>query len=455
VVVAIKEFTEVAHTAAKAGGAEDLRIAEYPVAIGIQEPDEITGTVKEFLFDKIIDGLTKPTQGGGSTATGTVWNPKEIVFRGTLDQVNGFFGDKEWTDGLPVIPPTIERVEKFLRFTNRSPDEVIAVLPQANLKAVPWNIAANAVMAGCWPEYMPLFIAAVEAIADEHYNLENIGTTGTLLPFLLINGPIIRQLGIEYGGQLISRGPNPAIGRAISLIIRNIGGYRPGRNYMGTFGYQSVFALAENEEESPWEPFHVEHGFDRDASTVTAGGTVIWGYPPAPESRPEKSGAQATLEMLCRELYKKTVLHSLPERGEDAFPHMITLLITPPVARSLADAGYSKHNIREYLYENARVSHRELEWHTKYSFAGSMTIREKVEQGLFSEEYLVGPDDMVRVLSSPEMVHIVVCGDPSRNRVMGFDGVYVRPSTKEIELPANWDELLREAREQRRRDHGF
>jgi hypothetical protein len=114
------------------------------------------------------------------------------------------------------------------------------------------------------------------------------------------------------------------------------------------------------------------------------------------------------------------------------------------MAQSLASAGYSKHDIKEYLYENARLPLHELEWHTKYSFAGSMTVREKVEKGLFSEGYLVGPDDMVRVLPSPDIIQIVVCGDPSRNRVMGFDGVYIRPSTREILLPANWEQRLKE-----------
>jgi hypothetical protein len=131
-------------------------------------------------------------------------------------------------------------------------------------------------------------------------------------------------------------------------------------------------------------------------------------------------------------MYKKTILHSLPETGPDAFPHMITCLLTPAVAKSLSDAGYSKQDIREYLYENARVPLKELEWHMKYSFAQPMSIREKVERKILSEEYLVGPDQMVRLLSSPDMVSIVVCGDPGRNRIMGLHAVYIRPTIKEI-----------------------
>jgi hypothetical protein len=360
--------------------------------------------------------------------------------------VNKFFSNKEWTDGLPVVPPTIERVEKFLKFTDRSPNEEIAILPQANLRAIPWNIAANGVMAGCRPEHMSILIAAVEALGDEHYNLNNIGTTWGIIPYLFINGPIIKQLGIEYAGQLISRGPNPAIGRALGLIIRNIGGYEPGKNQMGTFGYPLAFALAENEDESPWEPFHVEHGFDRNVSTVTVGTALNWGYPPSPYSRPDKSAGQSTVEMLCIEVTKKGRLNVLAERGPKSFVSEITFLLSPCVAKSLADAGYSKQGIREYVYENAKVPLRELEWELKYASSEVKTVREKVESGLYPKEYLVGSDDLVRVVPSPDIIHVLVCGDPDRNRVKTLNTHYTCLTTKEIKPPRNWDELLKEAK---------
>jgi hypothetical protein len=199
--------------------------------------EEIRKNIETVLIDQIIDGLTRPGAEGKSPRHGDAGDPGEMVCRGTFDEVNRFFLDKEWSDGLPIVPPTMDRIEKFLKYSPREPDAEIAVLPQSNLKATPFNIAANAVIAGCRPAEMPLFIAAVEAIGDENYNLNNIGTTWGVLPYLLINGPIVRQLKIEYAGQLISKGPNPSIGRALGLIVRNIAGYRPGRNYMGTFGY--------------------------------------------------------------------------------------------------------------------------------------------------------------------------------------------------------------------------
>lgn len=257
--------------------------------------------VEHVLFDRIIAGLTQAPAPGDHTTIAPNRKPDEIVFRGDADAVQAFFYQQQWTDGLPVIPPTRERVEAFLAYTDRAPDEAIAMLPQANLAAMPWNIAANAVMAGCRPEHMPILIAAVEAIGDDHYNLNNIGTTWGVLPFLLVNGPIVKQLGLENGGQLISKGPNPALGRALGLIIKNIAGYQPGDNYMGTFGYPLCFALAENEADSPWEPYHVEQGFDPNVSTVTVGATVNWGWPPwqkVPVSPPSSCGSRYLVDYL-------------------------------------------------------------------------------------------------------------------------------------------------------------
>lgn len=430
--IATTGFTKLAETAAKAAGIGNLRIAEYPGPIGNQHRDEVTAKVEQVLFQRIIDGLTKPIA-GEATAKPTPRDPREIVFTGTFDQVNRFFGDSGWTDGLPIVPPTITRVEEFLKYVNRHPHDEIAILPAANLRATPWNIAVNAIMAGCQPEHMPLIVAAVEALGDENYHLNNIGSSSGLLPYVLINGPIIDQLGIQCGGQLISGGPNPSIGRAVGLIVRNIAGYRPGTNYMGTFGYPLVFALAETERESPWEPFHVEHGFDRNASTVTVGITNNWGHAPAPSSKPDKSADQIILEILCKELCKKFRLHANPGRGPRAAKLMITLLLSPPIAKCLADSGYSKQKVKQYLYENAKMPLREFQWAQKYT-SGMQA----------SEEYLGQPDERVALLPSTDIVHIVVCGDPNRNRMMSFEGAHAQPTTKEIALPPNWDELLRE-----------
>lgn len=434
VVVTLTGFTRVAQQAAKAMGVPDLRIAEYPGAVGVHPEHLVRKNVTEVLFDRIVDGLTGAHGPATEAPAASGRKADEIVFRGDADAVQEFFRAQRWTDGLPIVPPTPERIHEFLKHTPRNPHETIAVLPQANLAATPWNVAANAVMAGCRPEHMPILIAAVEAIGDERYNLNNIGTTWGVVPYLLVNGPIVDQLGIECGGQLISKGPNPALGRALGLIVRNIAGYQPGDNYMGTFGYPLCFALAENEAQNPWEPYHVERGFDAGVSTVTAGATITWGWPPSPYETADKTAAQSALEFLRVDITKRACLPRLAERGENGFRNMITLLLAPPVAKTLAAAGYTKQDIKEYLYENARAPVGEIGWGLTYGHPEAFTVEKYVEMGIYPKEYLVAPDELVRVLPSPDVLHIVVCGDPDRNRIMTLWSGYVQPVTKRIDL---------------------
>lgn len=435
-VVTTTGFTNIAKAAGRAEGITGLRVAEYPGAVGVHPEALVQKNVEQVLFDRIVDELTRPRGAESEQAAGASTRASDIVYEGTFEEIDEHFKRQLWSDELPVVPPTRERVEAFLRHTQRAPDEPIAVLPQANLAAVPWNIAANAVMAGCRPEHMPVLIAAVEAIADNTYNLNNIGSTWGVLPFLLVNGPAARKLGIESGAQLVNKGANPALGRALGLIVKNIAGYKLSRNYMGTFGYPLSFVLAENEEQCPWEPYHVEHGFDRSESTVTACGTVTWGWPPAIYGTEKKPAAQAALEMLAIEVTKKPCLGRLVERGTHGFRNMITFLLAPPIAKALAAAGYGKQDIRNYVYEHARVPYRELEFLIEYGHSEAFRIPDMVERGLMPKEYLVGPDDLVRVLPGPEVINIVVCGDPDRNRAMVLWGGYVSPVTKRIELAA-------------------
>jgi hypothetical protein len=134
------------------------------------------------------------------------------------------------------------------------------------------------------------------------------------------------------------------------------------------------------------------------------------------------------------EITKKPCLARLAERGPQGFRNMITILLAPPIARSLAAAGYTKQKIREYLYEHARVPYRELEFLLRYGHSEAFTIPDAVRAGVYPEEYLVGADELVRVVPSPDTIHIVVCGDPHRNRAMVLWGGYVNPVTKKIEL---------------------
>jgi hypothetical protein len=432
VVITTTGFTTIARAAGKAQGVTGLRVAEYPGAVGVHTVEQVDLNVENVLFERIVSELTQPRTGEAADAATQTQRADAIVFEGTFDEINDHFKTQLWSDELPIIPPTVARVAAFLKYTHRAPDEQITVLAQANLAATPRNIAANAVMAGCKPEHLPVLIAAVEALADNAYNLSNIGSTWGVMPFLLINGPAAKKLGFENGAQLVNKGANPALGRALGLIIKNIAGYKFSRNYMGTFGYPLNFVVAENEAECPWEPYHVEHGFDKNDNTVTACATVTWGWAPAIYGTTEKSAAQTALEFLSIEVTKKPCLARLVERGANGFQNMITFLIAPPVAKALAAAGFTKQKIREYVYEHARVTYRELEFLIEYGHSEAFKIPDMVERGLLPKEYLVKPDEMVRVLPNADVINIVVCGDPDRNRLMVLWGGYVKPVTKKI-----------------------
>ncbi|MBI4191016.1 MAG: hypothetical protein HY525_10820 [Betaproteobacteria bacterium] len=440
-VVTLPGFNIVGQLAAKAAGVPDVPLVEYPGAVGVDHA-EIRDKVKNVLFERIVSALTKPVK---SQAPGKadVWNSKAIVCTGSFEQVNDHFHEKEWTDGLPIVPPTMERVELFLKYSDRSPDEVIAVLPQANLRATVWNIAANGVMAGCKPQTMPLLIAIAEALQEDRFNLDNIGTTWGIVPYVFVSGPIVKQLGFNSGAGLISRGANPALGRALGLIIRNIGEYRPAKNQMGTFGYPISFAFAENDDLNPWEPLRVERGFDRNTSTVSVNTTMNWGFSPSPYTRDDKTGAQCALEQMCRDAVRKPALALFSERGLTGFVTDMVFLLAPPVAKVLAEAGYSKDDIRQYVYENAKVPRSYMEWELKYAMAEVHGIEEKIRLGTFPKSYDVGPDDMIQIMPGPEYIDIVVCGDPGRNRIKTLDSGYTRLTTREVKLPSNWDSLLR------------
>lgn len=177
------------------------------------------------------------------------------------------------SDGLPAVPPTAQRIGAML--AGRDPLQRIALLAPLNAEATLRRIAFCAVMAGCRPEHLPVLVAAVQAAAEPEFNLLGVQTTtGSAAPALIVNGPIASALRINAGTNALGPGSpaNAAIGRAFSLVLRNIGGAIPGELDMATIGQPGkyTFCFAENEDENPWEPLHVSRGFRREDSTVTA-----------------------------------------------------------------------------------------------------------------------------------------------------------------------------------------
>lgn len=439
VTVTATSFLPLFHNLAESEGMPGLRAAEYPGTLGVESAATMREHFKQRTFNFIIEALTKPLE--EMEADAQAQSPRDIIFKGTLEDVNKLFDTNRWTDGLAIAPPTIERVEEFLKYCDAPPHQEISILPAARLRATPWNIAVNGVMAGCRPEHMPVLIAGVEAMGDPVFNLEQIGTTGGVNLFFVINGPIIKQLGVEHGQGLISRGPNPVIGRALGLVRNNIAGFRPGEQYAGTFGYILPFVLAEDEDkvyEMGWVPYHVEHGYDRDMSTVTVGGTNSWGN----QTFPSGTDPRGLLDILARNIVEHHALGVLPKWGPMG---MQSVIMTPNVAEIIAHA-YSKQDAKRYLQEHARVTVGEYELGIRYGDAGGggMTIGQQVKRGELSEDWLKrGPlEDAGPLLSSPDLIHLFVCGDRTRNKGQAGYSWYNTATTKAIRFPASWDNRM-------------
>jgi hypothetical protein len=437
-------FLGQAQAVGQALGIQHLPLAEYPGVVSLDSKEELNNKVKGKLVNEISEGLTK------SVAQATkVREPKpdDIVFEGTLDEVQEFFTRRLWTDGLPIIPPTIDRVEKFLKFTGQSRGEVIGNLLPENREATIWNIAVNGVMAGCRPEYMPVLIAVIEAVADPEFRIQDAGSTPGWEPLIILNGPIIKELNFNYEGGVmrVGRQANTSIGRFLRLYMRNVAGLRipPGTTDKATIGDTFNVALAENEDvlaELGWEPLSVSRGFKPGENVVTVQSVAYATAPIASGGEKARDHLDTFVEVIGGTAAPWT--HMAVNWGK-FYP---LLVISPSVARVIARDGLTKKDIAEYLYDNAKVIAKSLE---RLAWQGGMTafdLRKMVEEKQIPQKYHESddPERMVPVFLKPEWIEVVVSGDPGRSRSRGYVQNHEQgpPVSKRIELPSNWKQSL-------------
>jgi hypothetical protein len=305
--------------------------------------------------------------------------------------------EHQWTDGLPVLAPTPERVERFLALVDRDPDEVVAVLPPRQGPATIRGIAANAVMAGCLPEYFPVVLAAVEAINDPGFPLATLVGMRPETPFFLVNGPIREKIGLECGRGCLGPGwrANATIGRALRLVMINLAGLAPGTYARSCFAspLQYTFCAGEDEANSAWEPFHVERGFSREQSTVSVFRVTSYIALFAP----------LDWEQSPRGLLEHTGL-SLGSAGNTAMYAgnlSCLLLFNHERAHLLANAGISKAQAKAMIYEYSMLP-------TSCFRKGDLEALEK--KGRIKSE-------KVSLVDSPEDIHIVIMGGPGIHTV--------------------------------------
>ena len=339
-------FVELGKLTGTNNGIPSIQLAVYPGPFDLHTDEALKQNAAK-LVPEIVKGLTGKIE--------TPAEPKEkknsaerIVFSGTLEEVNRYFTDNGWSDGEAIIPPTPDRIERFLKYTDYAPDEEIAVLASANLRATPRNIAANAIMAGARPEHMPMLIAMVQSIGDPKYKVSysrRAGSTHSFQTYYWVNGPVARQLGVDFGQGLIAHPINKVIGRTMSLIERNIAGYQIKLTQVGTFGKVTSWILAEDEEATlrlGWKPNHVEKGFDLNANTVTTGESTVWGQ----NLIPSTSDPKILMQLIAFDLTNKEQFAA----GWNASSG--TLLMTPTTAQVLAEGGYTKDKLKKDLADH-------------------------------------------------------------------------------------------------------
>ncbi|OGA42744.1 MAG: hypothetical protein A3G24_18180 [Betaproteobacteria bacterium RIFCSPLOWO2_12_FULL_62_13] len=252
-------------------------------------------------------------------------------------------------DGLPIVPPSVRRVEQVLAYCARPWEEPLAQIPPRYGEATPIRLAANAVMAGCRPEYFPLLMLAIEAMCEEKFNLYGVqATTHLCAPLVIVNGPVATELGINSGHNAFGPGThsNATIGRAIRLALLNIGGAIPKQGDMATFGSPAKYSylVAENEAASPWEPLHVERGFPADASTVT----VVGAECPHNVNDHESLTAEGILTT-----FAGTMLNA--GTNDVCYEAQPVAVFGPEHARTVAQDGYAKADVKRFLQEHAQL----------------------------------------------------------------------------------------------------
>ncbi len=442
VIFTAEAFVPDAQQSAQTFGLAGLPLAVVPLPFTNQSAESIRKMV-DACFGEVIAGLTQTVKGPAAFSgrpgiaegpfrisecgpqgcelgphIGLRLSDENLIFAGedllgAWETMNRQFLAYGWGDGFPLVPPTPRAVEEMLRGTSRSPDALIAELEPGFGKATVQKIAVNSVMAGCRPEHLPVLIAAVQCLAKPEINLRNKAmSTGPHAPLMLVNGPKAKALKINAGSCALGPGApsavNTALGRAVRLIMMNIGHTYPGISDMDTIGSPTKYSLcvAENEDQSPWEAYPAEKGYSRDVSTVTI--QFVYGLcelfdftSRLPEHLIEVfSTAVTNVAQLSTGLWligRRADPRYKTEEKEHNF-----LLICPEHAQIFAKAGWSKGEVRKALYRAARMPFKTLMLNKE---AKAMAAAHPELGWLWDN-----PDLLLPVVETPECFEIAVVG---------------------------------------------
>jgi hypothetical protein len=435
--VFVDNILSSAKVSAETVGLPTMRMVTIPGIEYYRRRESFEGVrpIAEAVINDIVDALTRPLTPEES-------NPKPKIkkdidntidiaaenYETALNKFNQLFLDNHWGDGLPLIPPTEEAVRRMLTGTNCSSDEVLGRVSPLDGIATIEKIAINAVMAGAMPEYLPVIIAAIEGLTDPSFALRHVMVSaGSFTLVILVSGPIARKINMNSGIGLLGHGwqANNTIGRAVRLSLLNIGHLWPAELDMALIGRPSphtFYTFAENEELSPWEPYHVSQGYQTANSCVTVstvsghGGIRIYGG-----GAVEPWTAESVLNNIIQDLAEDRKIFGLYKPGVGnplAHPRKHIIVLHPEVVFELQRLGFSRKSMRDYILECTSVPYETLTLEEIKGMKDRIAERSGAFYGadVIPEERIpafkdaLKPGGKVPVIVKPEDIHIIVAG---------------------------------------------
>ena len=405
ITITTTEFYGLVKSVALGRGAADISYVAFPHPTGMIPLDEINAKTEK-MFPEILKqavGWVPKTQ---MAATKPAYPAERIKFKGTAQEVSRMMFNRGWSMGLPVLPPTTDRVAEMLKGTSMKPGDVIGIVPPRMGVLTVEEAATACAMADCKPEYMPVLIAALKGVLHTEFNLGGVmTTTGTTAIGIFVNGPIVKEIGLAYGQGSAGKGhhANAAIGYAMNSILYTIGGSKPPSTDKGTLSDPSDFTgwvFGENEDAAPkgWTTLAEDKGFKRTDNVVTVMGT----YPPVENIDHFSVTAQEHLEWWSHLVspYTSFTNPQWPVTLEASGP---VFAIGPEHASLIAKAGITKEQWKKMLWEKLRVPL------STYPKECSPAPLEK------AWGRKLGPNDLIPIVDSPDMISIVIAGGSGKH----------------------------------------
>ena len=416
--IVCKGFEGQARATARGHGFDGLPLAITVGHVDAQSAGEMIADFVTFTVDQVVAGLTGTAEDDAESNDEPT--ALDVVVSGSIDEINAAFLERGWSEGHPVIPPTRDRVEAYLAASGHDPWKTLGIAISSGRDITIWSIAVNAVMAGLKPEHLPVLIAIGQILADPGYGAEHSGNTTGADALIVIDGPNAASLGFRSGSGALREGAhaNTSVGRWLRLFLRNVFGFTADEHDKATFGNSTRVVLAEDHEclaEIGWPPLSAGFGFASDDDVVTMArmnsGTIIGSV--------FGSTPDEIVPYLANGLTRVTSwdLTHVCGLGHDQYQPL--LILSPILARTFARAGWTKGDVRQALFEHARIPAITFErmigaW-TNLT-AGHRRLTDLVAEGILPPAFAASddPERLVPIVTRPERFMIAVAGDPNR-----------------------------------------